>query len=103
MTGMKTFFLAGLAVEEARERRDRARDSLREVALVKCPDEVAQLDSASDRLKEAEKTYAETVKGIIEGKAAELADQFMRDHAQWCHDPECAIRKALETRSGGAN
>lgn len=93
---MKDFYFAGLMVEEAREKRDAARASLREVAAVKCPDELAALEAASAALETAEKQAGAVVAALLSGKTANEAEMksIMDAHVRTCDNPDCAIKHA---------
>lgn len=95
MGDMKDFFhsmarlsSAGLAVEEAREVRERARNDLRKVAAERCPEELAALDRASDVVKAAEERLVEAFKGV--GAAQyNVAHAMLHDHGISCGDETC--------------
>lgn len=94
---VKDYFTAGLAVEEARERREKARADLRAAAEIRCPEELARLDAASDMLKNAEQHFAAVVMAIMGGGGATAAStrQFAIDHAASCDVVGCPIKAML--------
>lgn len=96
---MKAYFLAGLAVEEAIERRERARANLRTAAEKVCPDEIRALDAASEALKQAETNLAHVMQNMIKGQAGEAraaVQKWAEDHAATCDNPACEIKQAVE-------
>ena len=102
MSQMKDFYLAGLLVEEAREKRDAARASLREVAAVKCPEELAALESASAALEEAEKQASMVFTAMVTGKTMNETDMknAMDAHIRNCDNPNCTIKHARNRANG---
>lgn len=103
MSSMKAFFAAGIIVEEAKEACDRARAALREVAAVKCPDELAVLEAASQALETAEKLMSEVGTAIASGKSIEGMDETLAEHARTCREENCEIRKRYGRSAGGAS
>ena len=92
---MKDFFAAGLALEEAREDRERARERLREAAAKVCPTELAALEAASDALRHAEEGFAKAGALAAFG-GIEMARRALEEHSQKCDDPNCVVRKKLQ-------
>lgn len=99
---MKTFYTAGLLVEDARERRDEARARLREAALVHCPEELAALDRASEAVEAAEKNAAEVITALLQGKTYDKAtvQDAAKAHRKSCNSPSCETCKALAQATG---
>ncbi len=99
MASMRDYFLAGLALEEANEKRDRARAELREACKRACPDELAKLDVASDGVAKAEARLAHTMQALVKGQANEVRaemNQWAQQHAVTCDNPECEIKRAVQ-------
>ena len=103
MSGVKDFFMAGIMVEEAREARDAARERLREVAAVKCPDELRQLDATSEALETAERRMAEVYAAMQQGKVVEGMQRALAEHARTCDIPDCFLKTRGGGGDGGAN
>jgi hypothetical protein len=100
---MKAYFLAGIALEEANDKRDRARARLREEALKHCPEAVTALDVASDGVKAAEAHLAHVLMAIMKGEGANMAakaKEWAESHAQNCDDPNCEIKRAVRESHG---
>lgn len=94
---IKDYFTAGLAVEEALDRREKARADLRAAAEIRCPEELARLDAASDALKNTEQHFAAVVMAIMGGGGATAAStrQFAIDHAASCDMESCPFKAML--------
>lgn len=103
MSQMKDFYMAGLLVEEAREKRDAARTALREVAAVKCPDELAALETASAALEETEKQMSAVFTAMVTGKTLNETDMknAMDAHIRNCDNPNCTVKHARNRSNGG--
>ena len=80
MGQMKEYFLAGLAVEEAIERRDNAREALREAAAKACPEELKALNEASEHLANVEKHLNQVVHGLVTGQPTGDVPEEIRKH-----------------------
>ena len=59
------------------------------------PEELAELDKASDALTGAEKHFAEVMQSLMKGEMTKMMRQNMVDHVAQCDDPHCEIKKAL--------
>lgn len=99
MATMKDYFLAGLAVEEAIEKRDRARGDMRVAAKKACPNELRALDAATDALKVAEARLVDVMQDVAKGQAGQAAGamrEWAVEHAKTCDNPECEIKKSVQ-------
>jgi len=105
---MRDYFLAGLAMEEAIEKRDKARAELREACKRSCPQELAKLDAASDGVAKAEARLAHVMQAVAKGAANESRaemNKWAQQHAETCDNPECEIKRAMQgpSSTGKAN
>jgi hypothetical protein len=101
---MRDYFLAGLALEEASEKRDRARAALREAAKVYCLNELNALDAASDAVMKAEARLVDVMQAAMKGQAGQMAEasrQWAEQHAATCDNPDCEIKKSVQRAGSG--
>jgi hypothetical protein len=104
MSGIKDFFVAGIMVEEAKEKRDAARTQLREAAAQHCPQELSALDAASAALEAAEKRAGEVFAALVRGTGDDTQiRRALEEHLKTCDNPSCPLRAINQTEGAKPN
>jgi len=96
MSKLKTFFEAGLAMEEARELKETARTALRTAAAQRCSDELASYDASEVVLNASEKRFAEAMAGFAQ-EQRNAAHAMLHAHGISCGDDRCPLKTSAAT------
>lgn len=92
-SAVKSFFIAGLAMENARERKEAAGREFRRIAAERCPEELALFDKMKGELSDAEKRFAASMSSMAE-EQRHSAHAMLHAHGVQCGDRNCTMHTA---------